>query len=151
MVWGPQAWLAEHIYLKNLRNLCRNEWETIVWSCAATTAQKICKVVAVPTILNTAIRANKELPYMIYALSFQWSFTSSSNMLIHFFQWQPWLWLPLWSLQQNLAKGWIWDSLRMTSLSTGMALPSTSKNSWAIWMGSKTYLYAYIPSTIQGE
>ena len=55
MVWGPQEWLVKHIYLRNLRNLCRNEWETIVWSLVATTAQKSCKVVAVPTILKMSI------------------------------------------------------------------------------------------------
>ena len=55
MVWGPQQWLIEHIYLKNLRNPCRDEWETIVWSFAATTAQKSSGMVAVPTILKTAI------------------------------------------------------------------------------------------------
>ena len=51
MVWGCHEWLVEHIYLKNLRNLCRNEWETIVWSLS----HNSCKVVAVPTILKMAI------------------------------------------------------------------------------------------------
>ena len=59
MVWGPQQWLIEHIYLKNLRNLCRNEWETIVWSFAATTAQTSSGMAAVPTILKTAISAEQ--------------------------------------------------------------------------------------------
>ena len=42
MVWVPQKWLIEHIYSNNLSNLSRNEWEiiNIVWSFAATTAQK---------------------------------------------------------------------------------------------------------------
>ena len=55
MVWGPQEEVVEHIYFKNLRNLCSKEWETIVWGFAATTAQKSCKVAAMPTILKTAI------------------------------------------------------------------------------------------------
>ena len=59
MGWGLWEWLVEHICLRNLRNLCRNEWETIVWSFAATTAQKSYKVAAVPTILKTAITWEK--------------------------------------------------------------------------------------------
>ena len=58
MVWGLQQWLIEHIYLKNLRNPCRNEWETIVWSFAAKTAQKSSGMAAVPTILKTAMNSD---------------------------------------------------------------------------------------------
>ena len=78
MLWGPQQWLIEHIYLKNLSNLCRNEWETIVWSFAATTAQKSSGMAAVPTILKTAI---KESEGQKVSLAFYvWQFVLQSFM-----------------------------------------------------------------------
>ena len=43
-------------YLKNIRNLCRNEWEKIVWNFIATAAQQSSEMTAVPAMMKTAIK-----------------------------------------------------------------------------------------------
>ena len=85
---------------------------------------------------------------MIYALGFQQSFTSSSNTLVRFLSMTN---LIMATFAVSSAKARQGTDLRTTSLLIEMALPATSKNSQAIWMGSKTYLHAYIPSAVQGE
>ena len=58
-----------------------------------------------------------------------------------FFQWETWLWLSLQSLQQKLAKGWIWEWLRFRLGWLHLPPPRTARQYG--WEARHTFMHTF--------